>query len=123
MRIITSTTSSPAPAAFTPANTNLVLIGIDRPSYDDVFITDADKKIPSSPRYASGFPWSRKVWAAAITRLADAGAKVIAIDLVVCRRPRLAMMNSMRRWINTVTAWSSVPTTRLWKRIAANRAS
>jgi hypothetical protein len=34
---------------YTPANTNLVLIGIDRPSYADLFITDEEKKIPCSP--------------------------------------------------------------------------
>ena len=67
---------------YTPANTNLVLIGIDRPSYDDLFITDAEKKDPVLGALRERFPWSRKVWAAAITRLADAGAKVIAIDLV-----------------------------------------
>ena len=67
---------------YTPANTNLVLIGIDRPSYDDLFITDAEKKDPVLAALRERFPWSRKVWAATITRLADAGAKVIAIDLV-----------------------------------------
>ncbi|HEV2692658.1 MAG TPA: adenylate/guanylate cyclase domain-containing protein [Verrucomicrobiae bacterium] len=67
---------------YTPANTNLVLIGIDRPSYDDVFITDEDKKDPVLAALRERFPWSRKVWAAAITRLADAGVKVIAVDLV-----------------------------------------
>jgi len=67
---------------YTPANTNLVLIAIDRPSYDDVFITDEDKKDPVLAALRERFPWSRNVWAAAITRLADAGAKVVAIDLV-----------------------------------------
>ena len=67
---------------YTPANTNLVLIGIDRPSYDDLFITDEEKKDPVLAALRERFPWSRKVWATAITRLADAGAKVIAIDLV-----------------------------------------
>ncbi len=67
---------------YTPANTNLVLVGIDRPSYDDVFITDEDKRDPVLAALRERWPWSRKVWAAAITRLAEAGAKVIAIDLV-----------------------------------------
>ena len=67
---------------YTPVNTNLVLIGIDRPSYDDLFITDEEKKDPVLGALCERFPWSRNVWAAAITRLADAGAKVIAIDLV-----------------------------------------
>ena len=68
---------------YTPANTNLVLIGIDRPSYADLFITEDDKKDPVLAALRERFPWSRKVWAATITRLADAGAKVIAIDLVM----------------------------------------
>ncbi len=67
---------------FTPANTNLVLIGIDRPSYDDVFITETERKDPVLGALCERFPWSRSVWAALITRLADAGAKTIAIDLV-----------------------------------------
>ena len=67
---------------YTPANTNLVLIGIDRPSYDDVLFADDVKNDPVLAALRERWPWSRKVWAAAITRLADAGAKVIAIDLV-----------------------------------------
>src|SRR5690349_14407326 len=49
---------------YTPANTNLVLIGIDRPSYADVFITDEEKKDPVLGALRERFPWSRKVWAA-----------------------------------------------------------
>ena len=58
----------------TPANTNLVLIGIDRPSYDGVFITDTERKDPVLGALCERFPWSRSVWAALITRLADAAA-------------------------------------------------
>jgi len=67
---------------YTPANPDIVLIGIDRPSYDDVFFPDDVKNDPVLAALRERFPWSRMVWAAAITRLADAGAKVIAIDLV-----------------------------------------
>jgi CHASE2 domain-containing sensor protein len=67
---------------FTPANTNLVLIGIDRPSYDDVIFPADAQGDPVLAALRGRFPWSRNVWAAAITRLADAGAKVIVIDLV-----------------------------------------
>jgi adenylate cyclase len=67
---------------FTPANTNLVLIGIDRPSYDDVIFPDEEKNDPTLAALRGRFPWSRQVWAALITRLADAGAKTIVIDLV-----------------------------------------
>lgn len=67
---------------YTPANTNLVLIAIDRPSYDDVVFPEDVKNDPVLAALRERWPWSRKVWAAAITRLGDAGAKVIAIDLV-----------------------------------------
>ncbi len=66
----------------TPANTNLVLIGIDRPSYDDVIFPDDAKNDPVLAALRERFPWSRKVWAALIQRLGDAGAKTIVIDLV-----------------------------------------
>ena len=67
---------------FTPANTNLVLIGVDRPSYDDVIFADEAEHDPVLAALRERYPWSRQVWAALITRLADAGARVIAIDLV-----------------------------------------
>ena len=67
---------------FTPANTNLVLIGIDRPSYDDVIFPDDAKDNPVLGELRGRFPWSRRVWAALIERLGDAGAKAIVIDLV-----------------------------------------
>ena len=41
---------------YTPANTNLVLIGIDRPSYDDVFITDEDDCSVSPTGRSGSFP-------------------------------------------------------------------
>jgi len=67
---------------YTPANTNLVLIGIDRPSYDDVLFAEDVKDDPVLAALRERWPWSRKVWAATITRLCGAGAKVVAIDLV-----------------------------------------
>jgi adenylate cyclase len=67
---------------FTPANTNLVLVGIDRPSYDDVIFPDDAKNDPILAALRGRYPWSRRVWAALITRLGDAGAKTIVIDLV-----------------------------------------
>src|SRR5208283_1599613 len=67
---------------FTPANTNLVLIGIDRPSYDDVIFHDDAKADPVLGELRGRFPWSRRVWATLIEQLANAGAKTIVIDLV-----------------------------------------
>jgi adenylate cyclase len=66
----------------TPANTNLVLIGIDRPSYDDVIFAEDAKTNPVLGELTGRFPWSRRVWAALIEQLARAGAKTIVIDLV-----------------------------------------
>jgi adenylate cyclase len=67
---------------FTPANPNLVLIGIDRPSYDDVIFPEDATNNPVLGELRGRFPWSRRVWAALIEQLANAGAKTIVIDLV-----------------------------------------
>ncbi len=67
---------------FTPVNTNLVLIGIDRPSYDDVIFPDDVKNDPVLGDLRARFPWSRRVWAVLIEQLAKSGAKVIVLDLV-----------------------------------------
>ena len=67
---------------YTPANTNLVLIGIDRPSYDDVIFPEDVTNNPVLGELRGRFPWSRRVWAALIEQLANAGAKTIVIDLV-----------------------------------------
>ena len=67
---------------FTPANTNLVLIGIDRPSYDDVILPAEAQNDPVLAALRGRFPWPRNVWAALITRLTKAGAKVVVLELV-----------------------------------------
>jgi len=67
---------------FTPANTNLVLIGIDQPSYDGVIFPEDAKNDRVLAALRERFPWSRAVWAALIDRLAQAGAKTIVVDLV-----------------------------------------
>jgi adenylate cyclase len=69
----------------TAANTNLVLIGIDRPSYADAILPDEAKNDPVLAALRGQFPWPRNVWAALITQLSEAGAKTIAIDLVFSR--------------------------------------
>ena len=55
----------------TPVNPQLVLIGIDRPSYDDVILADEAKADPVLAALRERYPWSRTVWAALIERLAD----------------------------------------------------
>ncbi len=68
----------------TPVDPRLVLIGIDRPSdagcdFDDGVEIQANPDLQLLQR---SFPWSREVWARLIQRLADAGAKVIVVDLI-----------------------------------------
>ncbi len=66
----------------TPVDPRLVLIGIDRATYAADF---DDKDIQADPTLKllqKNFPWSRAVWAGMIQRLADAGAKVIVLDLI-----------------------------------------
>lgn len=67
---------------FTPGNTNLVLIGIDQPSYEGEILPDEAQKDPVLAALRERYPWSRAVWAALVDRLADAGAKAIVLDLV-----------------------------------------
>jgi adenylate cyclase len=67
---------------FTPANTNLVLIGIDQPVYSSSFSDAELQREPVLRDLQGNFPWSRAVWARLIEKLSDAGAKTIAIDLV-----------------------------------------
>src|SRR6267143_2169154 len=65
-----------------PADTRLVLIGIDRASYaQDILPAEAEAD-PVLAALRGNFPWSRAVWATLIERLANAGAKVIVLDLV-----------------------------------------
>jgi len=62
----------------------LVLLGIDDASQSgsdlDPAVIAAD---PLLQQMTKRFPWDRHVWAAAIDRLSDAGARLIAIDLVL----------------------------------------
>jgi len=65
-----------------PLHPNLVLIGIDRPSYDGDILPEEAVNDPVLASLRGRFPWSRNVWAALIERLANAGAKAIVLDLV-----------------------------------------
>src|SRR6266853_4225506 len=67
----------------TPVDPALVLIGIDRPVYDPAdFDQETLQRVPVLRELQKTFPWSRTVWAELIQKLAGAGAKVIAVDLV-----------------------------------------
>ncbi len=68
----------------TPANTNLVFVGVTEGSYDDVPLAQ-DPEAQGSPvlqAMRKNWPWSRTVWAALIERLAKAGARAIVLDIV-----------------------------------------
>ena len=61
----------------------LVLIGIDRPSYAPTdFSEETLEAAPILRETQKAFPWSREVWAQLIEKLISAGAKVVAFDLV-----------------------------------------
>ncbi len=66
----------------TPIDPRLVLIGVDRPSYASYFSEEEMRQTPVLRAISEPYPWSRDVWAELITKLADAGAKTIVIDLV-----------------------------------------
>lgn len=60
----------------------LVFLGITKTSYADDLGDDEMEADPVLKMLGGNFPWSRAVWAATIERLAQAGAKVIVIDLL-----------------------------------------
>jgi adenylate cyclase len=66
----------------TVTDPRLMLIGVDRPSYADYFDPAEVGQSPVLQDLTQNYPWSREVWAELITRLAEAGAKAIVIDLV-----------------------------------------
>ncbi len=65
----------------TPMDSRLVLIGIDRPAYDEVILKTEAASDPVLAALRERFPWERKVWTALVERLAKAGAKTIVVDL------------------------------------------
>ncbi len=66
----------------TPADPRLVFLGIDQASYHDILLESEIQDSPILKELAKTFPWSRAVWAALIERLCNAGAKVVALDLL-----------------------------------------
>ena len=66
----------------TAMDDRLALIGIDKPVYTADFSDEELQREPVLRHLQNNFPWSREVWARLIEKLADAGAKVIVLDLV-----------------------------------------
>src|SRR4051812_6490407 len=67
----------------TVADPRLVLIGIDRGSYSQDILPAEAEADPVLAALRGNFPWSRAVWASLIERLANAGAKVIVLDMLL----------------------------------------
>lgn len=66
-----------------PENKGLVLLGIDEESMSlDKLEPEEIAASPALELMNQRFPWDRRVWAYAIDRLADAGAKLIVLDLI-----------------------------------------
>lgn len=62
---------------------DIVFLGIDADSMQlDSISEETIQKHPSLAKMSSAWPWDRSVHAAMIDRLADAGAKLIVIDLI-----------------------------------------
>ena len=66
-----------------PLSPEIVFISIDKATYKDIL---SEEEIASSPALAEmstgSWPWRRSVWAQVIQRVTDAGAKVVALDLM-----------------------------------------
>lgn len=66
-----------------PISPEIVFISIDKATYKDIL---SEEEIASSPALAEmstgSWPWRRSVWAQVIQRITDAGAKVVALDLM-----------------------------------------
>src|SRR5206468_811494 len=56
----------------TPQDPRLVLIGIDRASYEDAILESEGATNATLGALRGSYPWSRKVWADAVERLANA---------------------------------------------------
>jgi adenylate cyclase len=66
-----------------PEKKELVMLGIDETSLSlDVLDPVEIETSPGLTLMSQRFPWDRRVWSLAIERLADAGAKLIILDLI-----------------------------------------
>lgn len=69
-----------------PPRKDIVFLGIDEPTFAlDTLFDDEIAASPALQRIKAGFPWSREVYAHAIERLINAGAKVVAVDVLFDR--------------------------------------
>lgn len=65
-----------------PIDPRLVFVAIDQPSYNQDYPDEESRKNRAIELITKNYPWSREIWAIAIERLIQAGAKVVALDFV-----------------------------------------
>ncbi|NCY20513.1 adenylate/guanylate cyclase domain-containing protein [bacterium] len=66
-----------------PISPEVVFIAIDKPTYKDILSEDEIATSPALAEMSTGsWPWRRSVWAQVIQRITEAGAKVVALDLM-----------------------------------------
>ena len=66
-----------------PIPPEVVFISIDKQSYQDVLLEEEIAAHPALAEMSTGsWPWHRSVWGHVIRRVAEAGAKVVALDLM-----------------------------------------
>jgi len=66
-----------------PIPPEVVFLAIDKQSYNDILMEDEVAAHPALAEMSTGsWPWRRSVWGHVIRRVAEAGAKVVALDLM-----------------------------------------
>jgi adenylate cyclase len=66
-----------------PIPPEVVFLSIDKQSYHDVLMEEEIATHPALAEMSAGsWPWRRSVWGHVIRRVAEAGAKVVALDLM-----------------------------------------
>jgi len=66
-----------------PIAPEIVFLSIDKQSYNDVLMEEEIAAHPALAEMSTGsWPWRRSVWGHVIRRVAEAGAKVVALDLM-----------------------------------------
>ena len=66
-----------------PIAPEVVFLSIDKQSYNDVLMEEEVAAHPALAEMSTGsWPWRRSVWGHVIRRVAEAGAKVVALDLM-----------------------------------------
>lgn len=60
----------------------LCFVAIDQPTYQDLYSAEERRADPALRLASENWPWSREVWALAIERLIEGGARVVALDLI-----------------------------------------